>query len=273
MGCHFKPRPKDLLNEYSKRTLSYDSDTLNACAGMLNTVCNHYFGMPIQKDPDYDTYDLRLHWYNSSPGQSRKGFPSWSWAGSTGEKHGVGVYMSDAYLPRCYEILIPLKNGWQTVDAYIKSQVEALPTAPGPTLCVKGRLVTASFADHTWVRGNQPHVQDTMDLQGRKRPLAILSHPYHMEIGIPILLDTEQDHVDEMVGARALIIENGFGSSGLHPRWVVLLILKPIGDYYRRIGIAWFGGYNFFRRRTKLAYVEEEPFWHQQSERETIYLV
>lgn len=77
------------IEEYTKRDLSYDSDTLNACLGVLNTWANpsallprsvrsNLWGLTIYAS------ELRLAWHHPKPGTRRPEFPSWSWVGSKG---------------------------------------------------------------------------------------------------------------------------------------------------------------------------------------------
>jgi hypothetical protein len=76
-----------LLEEFTQRNLSYESDALNAIAGALNTlntgsfpVC-HIWGVPFilyYPANASSTVSIALHWYHVSPVDRRPGFPSWS---------------------------------------------------------------------------------------------------------------------------------------------------------------------------------------------------
>lgn len=101
MAYHVFPSSTDMcerIEEYSRRQLSYQSDALNAVAGVLQTYEStiipeyHYFGLPIfrpflrEADPattSMDAFVQSLRW--SLEGlqvrERRLEFPSWSWVG------------------------------------------------------------------------------------------------------------------------------------------------------------------------------------------------
>lgn len=99
---HFEQLPDvyDRIKEYSKRSLSYQSDSLNAIMGVLHTFelsnppIYHYHGVPIlppdRAPPDFnpdttsmDGFVQSLRWcLNLSEVKKRRpAFPSWSWVG------------------------------------------------------------------------------------------------------------------------------------------------------------------------------------------------
>ena len=81
------PPYKDIVRSFTKRMLSYDSDALNACLGILKVDQERRaaqgenpslsFGLPLA------TLSYALCWMSmkDSPGRRRIDFPSWSWAG------------------------------------------------------------------------------------------------------------------------------------------------------------------------------------------------
>ena len=78
------------LYEYSSRQLTYDSDVLNAFAGVLGVLCErmsngrnpeleHAYGLPTY------VFDWAILWEpNISVHRKSNGWPSWSWCGWTG---------------------------------------------------------------------------------------------------------------------------------------------------------------------------------------------
>jgi hypothetical protein len=78
------------LYEYSSRQLTYDSDVLNAFAGVLGVLCermsngrnpelDHAYGLPTY------VFDWAILWQpNTSVHRKSNGWPSWSWCGYTG---------------------------------------------------------------------------------------------------------------------------------------------------------------------------------------------
>lgn len=90
----------DQLDEYSRRNISYESDSLNAFLGVLHQwetrlakakkPMSHLWGLPIRGTITHgsggmDCYFLWRHTCRNAV--RRPDFPSWSWAGWAGEKH------------------------------------------------------------------------------------------------------------------------------------------------------------------------------------------
>ena len=83
-----------LLEEYTKRSLTYESDALNAISGALNTLqsvdspIHHVWGMPFTRHVRDELTNwvlgespgtqIALHWFHPHPVSRRYGFPSWS---------------------------------------------------------------------------------------------------------------------------------------------------------------------------------------------------
>jgi hypothetical protein len=73
----------EYVQAFSKRQLTYDSDVLNAFAGIIDFMSRDvsfqtHFGLPLV------TLDLDVLWQPSHFLQRRRGFPSWSWTGWKG---------------------------------------------------------------------------------------------------------------------------------------------------------------------------------------------
>jgi len=100
----------DAIAAYSKRSLSFEKDALNAISGVFAVIENlehpifHFWGVPIL--PPLRWHSLRyggagspeptpgslahgfgnaLLWHHKRPARRRPGFPSWSWVGWDGE--------------------------------------------------------------------------------------------------------------------------------------------------------------------------------------------
>jgi hypothetical protein len=69
----------EILVEYSRRTLSYESDKLNAISGCLDVLGQNGEVKFVAGLPSADFHYAML-WYGEYD-RPRKGFPSWSWAG------------------------------------------------------------------------------------------------------------------------------------------------------------------------------------------------
>lgn len=72
-----------VLEDYSTRQLRYDSDALNAVAGVLNHLrtrraFDSTWGTPFSSIPNEGWCRLCIHWKHQTPATRRPGFPSWS---------------------------------------------------------------------------------------------------------------------------------------------------------------------------------------------------
>ena len=78
----------EILEEYSTRTLTYSSDTLNAFLGVLASFSTrkdpiyHVWGVAVVTQ--YNSWDLKIYWVHRKPCSRLTQFPSWSWAGWSG---------------------------------------------------------------------------------------------------------------------------------------------------------------------------------------------
>jgi len=123
---------KRRIEEYSKRSLTYEGDIINALLGLLKLFeqehqIRHVWGLPYPvQDPCRVKYGsitrLRkaafvdaLCWKLRSPSTRRKSFPSWSWTGWRGAIHWPSSFGVEAHLgipatdwgPSAYEISNP----------------------------------------------------------------------------------------------------------------------------------------------------------------------
>ncbi|KAK8112430.1 hypothetical protein PG984_012956 [Apiospora sp. TS-2023a] len=82
------------IRMYTQRQLTYPSDSLNAILGVIqyymelnldDVLIRHVWGVPLYKELKSQKFMLDLGWAHKKPGQRRSGFPSWTWAGWSGE--------------------------------------------------------------------------------------------------------------------------------------------------------------------------------------------
>jgi hypothetical protein len=119
-------RANDILAQYTKRDLTYDSDALNAIVGALNTLndgnsgVHHIWGLPFELEMESPfaedcvtrRVNIGISWVLSSPCHRRVGFPSWSPLGWKGNVNYVGqstievpsdaaveIWLNNAYSP------------------------------------------------------------------------------------------------------------------------------------------------------------------------------
>ncbi|KAK0731930.1 heterokaryon incompatibility protein-domain-containing protein [Lasiosphaeris hirsuta] len=97
-----------LVRRYSTRSMTYSSDALDACVGVLtmwvalNDNCHHYWGIPLRFPADRGSPELcdalwralcwRLCTGDVRSGKRRAGFPTWSWLAIDGRVQ-VNTYM------------------------------------------------------------------------------------------------------------------------------------------------------------------------------------
>lgn len=95
------------LQEYSKRDLTYQKDSLNAFLGVLNfqthetrnlesTILHVSWGLIARKSRVTGDLSVYLDWYHKAPAERRPGFPSWTWTGWGGplefEDEGITLH-------------------------------------------------------------------------------------------------------------------------------------------------------------------------------------
>lgn len=87
-----KPHLLSQLQEYSKRELTYQSDSLNAFLGVLNShtpmpsrpkspFLHIIWGLTIRIEYHNDPFQVYLNWYHEAPAARIPELPSWTWAG------------------------------------------------------------------------------------------------------------------------------------------------------------------------------------------------
>ncbi|PMD25362.1 hypothetical protein NA56DRAFT_738028 [Hyaloscypha hepaticicola] len=111
-----------IINNYSTRSLSHESDTLNGILGIFrffsrrNTNPIHnLWGIPFQLQATDNTENTRvakqflsgLVWDIIEPSRRKEGFPSWLWAGWTNEAESCYVHVLSSNIA----IAIELRNG------------------------------------------------------------------------------------------------------------------------------------------------------------------
>jgi len=93
-----------ILEEYTRRKLTFDSDALNGIVGVLNTLSKaespifHIWGVAFGDVP----LAIRLNWYHYAPCLRRENFPSWSPLGWEGVAHYY--YVSAAVISRSFQV-------------------------------------------------------------------------------------------------------------------------------------------------------------------------
>lgn len=226
------------LQEYSTRQLTFENDALKACMGVLNhfrsrRIKGHLCGVLIRTDEVETTrLEIPLSWYHQTPCRRRRDFPSWTWIGWEGKAFGLQSYT------RCdYDIKIQAHNNdnkWVPVKEYVddntikvQPRIEHAPRLLQMTgRCLNFRLVEKA-----------PDALSTV--KSKRLPLeniyAIFDSSEDLSQIFQVFLDSDTLKFADLDNCIAIVAEICH-SNGLD--WPAhLLLLKPIGDRYRRVGL------------------------------------
>jgi hypothetical protein len=222
------------LKAFSRRNLSYDSDSLNAILGILDELSKkkvdpsyHIWGVPFALySRDYDdtqktqriSYEIALNWYHEGPCPRRESFPSWS---SIGWNAPIEYsYQDQPMVPDDIDVRI-LNNGTPTtLDSYATSglarKLSGLKEAPNRLKLVEARTVPIK----------------TADIDGYVR--AVLKVSNNLDI-------YQWVSWDEFVPVGAQNLVGVIIYQEVQSRRLVMLILAlRDGDFYERVGFVMF---------------------------------
>ena len=272
-----------ILTEYTQRTLSFDTDALNACLGILKAAqISHWYGMPIEPCTSSDQLTMNLQWRNSTSGFPRSEFPTWSWAGISGGKFFPETRSITA--DYCTIHVPTADNQWLTIDDWMQSGGHWM--RPGgdttilkhsPRLRITAYVARPVFVDARWIsqrRGNEEFSDYEPILFGNE-PWAVLSiktdilsmklrkpakeQDYQgflasQQLRLKNMLDQEvrhsravfrvhldvnfknpKDASDFLYNTVVMLLQPG--SEGAPRTYPVMLVLKPFGNHYKRVGI------------------------------------
>ena len=233
------------LEEYNSRTLSWDSDILDASLGMLQsysipdprypcaTPINHVWGLPLmyrpaQKDPDVQQEHLHvpLTWYYVGHGTRRDGFPSWSWTGWR-FTHKKFILPDPLYNPTEFSldsIRIETEGGLRSLMEYVEDQRSSRTSSPiklPRALHITGIVVPLSFASYRFTA------------EDRRIPICVLSLVEGFNVIGRVFANTDEMLDLEVTYAGLLLLP--LGSSEAKCRH--LLILRQREDCYVRFGV------------------------------------
>ncbi|KAF2648268.1 HET-domain-containing protein [Lophiostoma macrostomum CBS 122681] len=265
---HSRFNTDQILTEYTKRNLSFDSDALNACLGILKAKRPmHWQAMPIIQSAYSKRFTLDLQWMHVSPDFqprllpdiSRSEFPTWSWTSIRGEKMFPLHRSADA--DHC-SISAPTVNGqWMDVDEWVSKGADPTILRPSLRLCVTGYVVKPRFVTGDWMRDVaqiHPHELFTGGpgfwalwslggSPGQGYPDGSKTFTRSLTditLALRVIRDLrDQRTPDALDDAVGLFIQLGNRcETESNPRtYPVMLILKPHGDHYKRVGITNWG--------------------------------
>ncbi|KAI4635734.1 uncharacterized protein J4E87_000689 [Alternaria ethzedia] len=222
-----------VLNNYSKRKLSFEGDILNACTGTLEKLVDlHFWGIVARVSASTPNTQLSLEWRSwPYPGRKRTNFLSWSWVATTGHKLiEVNTHRND----RSFVAEVLTTDGrWLTSDNQMESRYDPLPEGSGPTLRLTGSFYTASLmSGELQKRGEKSEDRSSIVFQHT----GVIGD--ETEVVFEVWLDTELTDAVSPDPVKAVPL-NGRYEVGGH--WEVgwcpaFMVLQAVGDHYRRIG-------------------------------------
>ncbi|KAF2824033.1 HET-domain-containing protein [Ophiobolus disseminans] len=234
-----------LLEEYTKRTLSYDSDAVNAIAGALNTLhpIRQVWGLPlaISSQPDAtgkksSRLQIALHWFHPFPVHRRPSFPSWSPLGWKGPARFYGHNQPVA--PLDSKIRIRLPSSFKNTNTVVADRTTSkLLTQASLWLQITASTAQLSLIELDYRKDSQTNPQH--------RGMAYVVFPWSskendqhhaFDVCIPPLWDSEPPPENERKSVICAFLMGG-------PRWwrkdesrCIILLLQDYGSHYQRIG-------------------------------------
>ena len=248
----------ECLEEYTKRNLTSDADSLNACLGILNSCRTnptynfrgHLWGVPIPRTK----LMMLLDWRHVGVSKRRPNFPSWSWAGWRGSVQHETLLLP-TFTNRAEINLLDPKSQSISLEKYLEegfSHVQDHPTTAPRRLQIKGKCPSFRVV----------HGLSTSSFSIRYVELAF------SEIGIglyAIHVDDELYVLNDFKNCLAVVL--GCRTQHRpHHYSASLLFLKPTGNTYTRIGISIIN----YESESPFGTAPAEPFWLQNAVERTV---
>lgn len=250
------------LQEYSRRNISYDSDSLNAFLGVLHQwqtrlakikyPMSHLWGLPIMGTITHGLEDIGFYfsWHHTCRDAVRRpDFPSWSWAGWAGtksfrenpirlaktekEQDRLGIYISVKFDDQRTQTLADFHE--DSVARTRKSQ----HYRPGPmhllVTCAVVPIKVQSFHLSQDEKHANTEVQLSYVTMSKDRPengnLLLFHISGNIQVGVPCDLDQQIQLNERLWG---LILHQSVSRTAL-------LVIKQVGEaLYERVGMVYF---------------------------------
>jgi hypothetical protein len=225
-----------MLEEFTARSLSYQSDALDAITGAQNTLNSqtypvyHFWGLPFLshiKTSGYLAFTVTFNWYHSKPINRRPGFPSWSPLGWQGPV--VFFYYnqqpkvrSKCVIPVCHDGISRDLGSWAEYQVSVSS-----PSSAPQCLQLTAPMVHLSLYYTTGQSG--PLVVFPWLKVGRK-PESLMAYVEAAWDSEPQSPHKEQDSITCLFSTKGSRYWNHYKSR------VIGLLLKNHGSYYERVG-------------------------------------
>lgn len=260
-GKHYEEPPmlsaKRLLKEYSMRNLSYEVDALNAIVGALNALFErslyHVWGVPIlherdaqkpYKDnlpPDPERGHFAMLWYHDRPCQRRHSFPSWSSVGWTGpiswnSGWGINSHANDTTTASTKGIILRTGNTRHLLSSFAPKETwSSTRVSQLLEISTEAANLRLLLGERTPKSVGQSEVSENKDC-----PIIAFTFGKGVSIVVEPHWDVPKAKLEGLRFLKAILIHKS--DSDAVSRGVVedcVLLLKPTGDHYERIGLIW----------------------------------
>ncbi|KAI0832147.1 hypothetical protein F5Y06DRAFT_281154 [Hypoxylon sp. FL0890] len=234
------------LMEYSRRSLTYDEDALNAFHGILQymsteTNIAHAWGVPIYEDPISLEAMIDINWQHEMPVRRREGFPSWSyisWAGPmslTPARARTPLLFTASLGNKENPILHIAKSLFHSRDKEKDIEYRYLH--------LTGYVVELSLTHIKWYRNHRDkmtivHLPFETESTFTQQPPDALYAQLKLTDEVQMLLRVRMDELN--ISSREVLL---FPLYGKEMDFMYSLVLQPRGDVYERVGCI---AYNFF---------------------------
>ncbi|PVI08197.1 HET-domain-containing protein [Periconia macrospinosa] len=252
----------ECIEEYSGRDMTHESDSLNACLGVLRSfttgpILGHLWGVFVSNASDPQ---LRLLWAHPLPAHRRTSFPSWSW---TGWKGSIIYYEGEKAIdgPARPQINICLHDQQIiSMEEYVNSGL--LISHAGSPDAPRILRLTGYTIKFRVIPQESPMVQQNLaKTEPYGKPLSAICQVspniyrlYHLYLDCDI-------SSEELNSCMAMAIDS---------RLDMNILLKPIGERFERVGFIMVCNVNFLYI-SELCYENGKPLKQEAWEKGTYY--
>jgi hypothetical protein len=231
----------EILTEYARKDMTYESDGLNAIIGVLHAFSksdtpiefNSYAGLPLLGSPSRKVFLSALLWSAHIPKRRRSGdFPSWSWVGWTGgfRYHEISRSVDDGIRVR----LVKQDGSIISWKEFVKSggmKENPLPLSRHIELFVQTTFVQITYLATSLIQYGGAYVFPIQQFTGGKVRYAMISLDYGF---------SPSGKLDDEL--HATVVNNPTKCMVLIPPdneqklYGIGLLLRPVGDVFERFG-------------------------------------
>ncbi|KAH7242727.1 heterokaryon incompatibility protein-domain-containing protein [Fusarium tricinctum] len=222
------------LMEFSKRNLTFDSDTLNAFLGILNAFRRNENYFHLHGNPIHENKGCMINaWHHVEPGARNANFPSWSWTGCKG-----AIKMTSHNNPD-YEIRVFRKAESEagcsiSVDDY-RMECSTTPLLEmKPIIQLKGKMTNLSFELFKW--GSEINIPNRTVIETPMQDGTWAILPLTTDITCYSFLYLDNEALTGIYQFRLPVMVLEFGERSRDQN-VIILVLKEKGDRFERVGM------------------------------------